>query len=268
MKVLIVLLVGAIALTSAYVSKGQTPRSSKKFNDRIVGGVDATRAEFPYAVAIRRTSSGTPSHYCGGAIVNNEWIVTAAHCAQGPPNTYQVVAGDHDNSNDDSSEQIRAVAEIVYHPEYDSFWISNDVAMIRLQSPLAYNELVQPAIIPVKGFVPIASTAQVVGWGRVSSGGPLPNILQKANVTLVSDAVCRSRYGEEDILDSMICAGDDGKDSCQGDSGGPLLCAVGGNLQMCGITSWGIGCGQAEYPGVYTETSHFSEWIASVIDSK
>jgi len=137
--------------------------------------------------------------------------------------------------------------------------------MMRLQAPLAYNELVQPAIIPVKGFVPIASTATVVGWGRTSSGGPLPNILKKVSVTIVSDAQCRASYGEEDILDSMLCAGDADKDSCQGDSGGPLLCSVGGNLQMCGITSWGIGCGQAEYPGVYTETSYFSDWISQIV---
>jgi len=252
--------------TAACTAKGQTSRSSKKFNDRIVGGEDATRAEFPYMVAIRRNSSGSALHYCGGAIVTNEWIVTAAHCAQGPANTYHVVAGDHDNSNDDFSEQIRAVVEIVSHPEYDSFWISNDIAMMKLASPLSFNENTLPAIIPVKGFVPIAPTATTIGWGRLSSGGALPNILQKVVVPLKSDAECRASYGEEDIFDSMICAGDNNKDSCQGDSGSPLICRVGGNDQVCGLTSWGIGCGQPGYPGVYTEVSYFSEWISSIVD--
>jgi len=267
MKAVIIFL-GALALTSAFVTKGQTPRSSKKFiGEKVVGGVDSLYAEFPYAVGIRRNVSGTPTHYCGGAIVNAEWIVTAAHSAQGAPNTYHVVCGDHDNSNDDFSEQIRAVVEVVFHPDYDSFWISNDIAMMRLESPIVYNENTQPAIIPVRGFVPVAPTATVVGWGRLNSGGALPNILQKAVVPLVSDAVCRASYGEDDIHDSMMCAGESNKDACQGDSGGPLLCLVGGNLQVCGITSWGIGCGQPGYPGVYTEVSYFSEWIAEIADS-
>jgi secreted trypsin-like serine protease len=104
----------------------------------------------------------------------------------------------------------------------------------------------------------------VSGWGTTSSGGSLADTLQKVTVPVVTDEVCRGAYGQSDIADSMICAGLDagGKDSCQGDSGGPFMC---GN-QLSGIVSWGYGCAVAGYPGVYTQTSYFVDWIMEHAD--
>ena len=103
------------------------------------------------------------------------------------------------------------------------------------------------------------TSCTVTGWGTTSEGGSLGRVLQKVDVPVVSDDDCRGSYGVNDILDSMICAGlpQGGKDSCQGDSGGPFMC---GN-QLSGVVSWGYGCAEAGYPGVYTQTSYFIDWI-------
>merc|ERR1712126_331314 len=105
------------------------------------------------------------------------------------------------------------------------------------------------------------STPLARGGGRIVGGGHLANKLQKVTVPIVSDDACREAYGESEIVDSMMCAGFDegGKDSCQGDSGGPFMC---GN-QLSGVVSWGYGCAEAGYPGVYTQTSYFIQWINS-----
>jgi len=255
---LAILLLGSLALAAS--SKVPIP-FERKFGEKIVGGIDSGRFEFPYMVGIR--SNG--KHFCGGVIVNQDWIITTAHCAQGPVDSYRIVAGDHDNSNDDGSEQLRDVTEIHAHEEYDAFWISNDIALMKVFPNFVFNENVQPAILPPTGSTPIASTGEVIGWGRLNSGGTLPNILQKVTVPFVTDADCRDAYGEDLIFDSMLCAGEGGKDACQGDSGGPLLSIVGGNRQVFGLTSWGIGCAQPGYPGVYTETAQFSDWISTTI---
>jgi trypsin len=100
--------------------------------------------------------------------------------------------------------------------------------------------------------------ALVSGWGTLRAGGSIPDELYSVTVPLVSDSACADAYGDSIIPDTMICAGETGKDSCQGDSGGPLICS--GGLQ-CGVVSWGIGCAQ-EYPGVYAEVSHYIDWLA------
>jgi len=118
------------------------------------------------------------------------------------------------------------------------------------------------AHIPSSGQEYAAGTmCTVSGWGTTSEGGSLARTLMKVDVPVVSDDDCRDAYGQNDIADSMICAGLDagGKDSCQGDSGGPFMCGSG----LDGIVSWGYGCAQPGFPGVYTQTSYFVSWINS-----
>merc|ERR1712209_377167 len=99
------------------------------------------------------------------------------------------------------------------------------------------------------------TSCTVSGWGTTSEGGNLAHNLMKVEVPVVSDEDCRGSYGQSDITDSMICAGFEagGKDSCQGDSGGPFMCGSG----LDGVVSWGYGCAQPGFPGVYTQTSYF-----------
>ena len=157
----------------------------------------------------------------------------------------------------EGTEQVQKVVKIIQHEDYNSFTISNDIALLKLQFPLAMDNYVQPIVLPAQEQ-DTTGDCVVSGWGTTAEGGSSPSYLMKVTVPVVSDAKCRDAY---DIDDSNICAGYDegGKDACQGDSGGPLYCSG----YQAGIVSWGYGCGRPEYPGVYTEVSYFVDWINS-----
>jgi len=219
------------------------------FPERIVGGEEAGRGEFPYIVEIRRTG-----HYCGGSIVNENWIVTAAHCSVATISGYTVVAGEHRLDGSEGSEQSRTVAAITNHPDYSSSTIANDVSVWRVSTPFVFDQFVSAVNL---GTADPVGDVIVAGWGTLSSGGGSPSVLMKVVVPMVTDASCKESYGSGAIYPGMICAGREGKDSCQGDSGGPL---VQGN-SLHGIVSWGRGCALAGYPGVYTSSAYFRSWI-------
>ena len=159
-------------------------------------------------------------------------------------------------SEDSGNEQRRSVVKIILHEEYDSREIINDIALLKIEPSLDFNPYVSPIGLPEQ-LESFEGSCTISGWGTLSSGGILPDALQYVDVPLVSDDECRKAYGDSDVVDSMICAGEEGKDSCQGDSGGPMAC----DEKLAGITSWGKGCGWAGYPGVYTEVSYFVDWI-------
>merc|ERR1719243_569935 len=159
-----------------------------------------------------------------------------------------------------------AVTRVNNHPDYDDWTISNDICILGLaDSADPSSQFIDVIELPISGEEYDAGTmCTVTGWGTTTEGGSLGRVLQKVDVPVVSDSDCRDAYGVNDVYDSMICAGlpQGGKDSCQGDSGGPFMC---GN-QLSGIVSWGYGCAEASYPGVYTQTSYFIDWINANAD--
>ncbi|CAL8102753.1 unnamed protein product [Orchesella dallaii] len=239
--ILVVLALGAVSALPRF----------KSVPDRIVGGSQATKGEFPHIVQIKRSNS----QYCGGSIVNANYIVTAAHCAVASVAGYTLVAGEHNLNSNEGTEQSRTVASIVRHPNYNANTMANDIAVMRVSSPFTLNTNVRAATIPSASFNP-ASSLTVAGWGTLSSGGSLPTVLMKVTVPLVAQATCRNAYGSQ-IVNGMLCAGTAGRDSCQGDSGGPLM----SGSTLAGIVSWGYGCAAAGYPGVYTDVAYYSSWI-------
>lgn len=194
-------------------------------------------------------------HYCGGSILNNYTILTAAHCAQNPVSYYQVRAGSTQKNRDG---QLVQVSTILNHPRYGSAGLDYDVAILKLSEPLKFNYDVQPIQMAPKGYsVRDGDTLVVSGWGALQSGGSSPTNLYEVDVPAVNQEVCVKAYGSSSISDNMICAGIGGRDSCQGDSGGPL---THGEYHV-GIVSWGQGCALAGYPGVYARTSELREFI-------
>merc|ERR1711988_1952498 len=150
--------------------------------------------------------------------------------------------------------------QIVMHEDYDDWTVQNDICLLQLEKAATLGKHVGTIKLPNQNDeYEEGTTCTVTGWGAVKEGGHLANKLQKVDVPVVSDENCRGAYGEEEIADSMICAGLDagGKDSCQGDSGGPFMCGD----ELSGIVSWGYGCAEAGYPGVYTQTSYFTSWV-------
>jgi len=229
---------------------------------KIVGGEEAEPHSIPYQISFQYDSG---FHFCGGAVVREDVIMTAAHCCVGQSaSEVRVVAGDHNLSTDEGTEQKREVTNIIIHEHYNSATSEDDICLLVLKDPLDFSDgTVAAAKLPKQGQEWEAGEASVVsGWGTLSSGGQASKVLMKVEVPIVSDTICNLEYLFQ-ITESMICAGERGKDSCQGDSGGPLTC---GGVH-CGIVSWGIGCGGLLHPGVYTQTSYFVDWINSNLDS-
>ncbi|MEM9489867.1 MAG: trypsin-like serine protease [Myxococcota bacterium] len=239
------------------------------FNDthEIVGGVDTNILNVPWQVSMQTTSG---FHFCGGSVIDAEWILTAAHCVVGSsPSSITVKAG---ITNKNATNQTRSVTNIYTFPGYTSTTSGKDAALLRLSSPLnladarvAAIPLVTPAD-EAAGATAAGVPSLVSGWGTLSSGGPSPTTLQSVVVPIVSNAQADALYSTVSITADQLAAGDTsvgGIDACQGDSGGPLVVSVGGVDKVAGIVSWGFGCADAQYPGMYGRVSSFVSWINS-----
>jgi len=249
------------------------PLSQQRGQGRIVGGEEASDGEFPFQVSLRSVGAVGLTHFCGGSIIDENWVLTAAHCCAGQiPATMHVVAGGIKLNNFENEEEPRNLDAIIGHPDYSAATISNDACLLKMKEPFEWTEFVQPIALPaVMQDTAAGSMVTVTGWGTTSEGAlGLPNVLHKVSVPVVSDEDCNASYGASGyaVADSMICAGlpEGGKDSCQGDSGGPFFSNESPETrELLGIVSWGIGCARAGYPGVYTEVSHFVEWITETM---
>ena len=200
--------------------------------------------------------------YCGGALLTDSLVVTSAHCCDHiNTETMLAVAGEHDLYADEGPEQERRVASAVMHPDYDWYTFENDICLLRMESPFVLVEGEVEVIPSASQGQIFTGSARVSGWGMMEEDGLFPDLLMAANVTLKTDAECREAYGEEAVMDSMLCAGGEGVDACEGDSGGPLVCDLDLTQTLCGLVSWGLGCGRPGYPGVYTEMAAFRTWI-------
>jgi len=206
--------------------------------------------------------TGGYSHFCGGSIVNENYVLTAGHCVNGrSASAISIVVGTHKLDPAGRDGVRRNAANITVHEKYSSRDVDFDLALIRLERPLDMkSDCVTAVRLPAENEdIKEGTMCYATGWGTTSEGGSTSSTLRSVGVPIVSQQDCKSSYGESDITDRMICAGlkEGGKDSCQGDSGGPLQC--GGVL--AGITSWGYGCARPDYYGVYTRVAHFSDWV-------
>merc|ERR1712013_345328 len=223
---------------------------------RIVGGVETEANEYPWQVGIAFPWSDDP--FCGGSILSDRTIVTAAHCTeQYEASSMVVIVGDHDVTEDDGEERVEVCSKLE-HPDYDSIPSDNDIAILTLCKPLTFKPAVRPVCLPnVTGPYYDSVLATVSGWGALASGGSSPDSLREVNVTTMGNAECQVFYeGNEDITDNMLCAASGGKDACQGDSGGPLITMESASFySLIGVVSWGYGCAHPSFPGVYSRVT-------------
>nr|XP_055241863.1 coagulation factor XI isoform X2 [Gorilla gorilla gorilla] len=236
-----------------------------KIKPRIVGGTASVRGEWPWQVTLH-TTSPTQRHLCGGSIIGNQWILTAAHCFYGveSPKILRVYSGILNQSEIKEDTSFFGVQEIIIHDQYKMAESGYDIALLKLETTVNYTDSQRPICLPSKGDRNVIYTdCWVTGWGYRKLRDKIQNTLQKAKIPLVTNEECQKRYRGHKITHKMICAGyrEGGKDACKGDSGGPLSCKHNEVWHLVGITSWGEGCAQRERPGVYTNVVEYVDWI-------
>ncbi|XP_027226075.2 uncharacterized protein [Penaeus vannamei] len=226
---------------------------------RIVGGQDANRGEFPWQVGIKLSWGGR----CGGSLIKPRWVLTAAHCYMSGFTSTTVYLGDHDRSvNEEGSFEMQA-ASVTVHPDFDSLTLDNDIALLKLSSPVTFSSTVAPICLARPSEVPQSGVGITTGWGTTAWQGSTATVLQKVAVDYISNAWCTQLYNDRfDITDNMVCTYTPKKDACQGDSGGPLIArAADGRWVLTGVVSFGDECAKKDSPGVFTRVPNYISWI-------
>jgi len=237
--------------------------------------MEARPGEWPWmAVLGKKGSFGSPFQVsCGGTVLNEDTILTAAHCfGNGNQDPTWVHLGDTDlrTSSDGRGVDV-AIGRTISHPGWSSVTLANDIAVVKLANPVTLNRMIQPACLPYayqgKDLPNILQNPSptVAGWGSERVGGPTASKLMQAKVPMVTQSQCANAYrnvGQVSIGDNKICAGVGGRDTCNGDSGGPLLSDhLESGWTVVGITSFGVDCARPDFPGVYTRVDKYLNWI-------
>ncbi|XP_043114293.1 chymotrypsin-like protease CTRL-1 [Puntigrus tetrazona] len=253
----------AAEIAKRSISFADVQKSKPKEHESVVGGnpVDITYL-WPWQVSIQ-TSKG--KHFCGGSLINENWILTAAHCSVQPGNDY-VVLGQHDLGSNNEAIQVKKITKVITHPDFNKqAKFNHDIALLKMSSPVQMTSRISPICLPSSlTSIRPGTLCVITGWGATESL-PNPRILQEATVPIVSQAQCRQFWGRNSITDAMICAGASGASSCQGDSGGPLMCESSGVWYQVGIVSWGHESCSTDRPAAYTRVSYFRQWISEII---
>ncbi|XP_032216474.1 putative serine protease 45 isoform X1 [Mustela erminea] len=258
-------------LTSGYKENTSIPVCGRPWWSE---DLEVTR-HWPWEVSLRLKNE----HVCGGALIELNWVVTAAHCIQGTKE-YSVILGTSKLKPLQAS--LIPVKDIILHPK---FWgrtfIMGDMALLQLHSPATFSKYVQPICLPEPSYnLKVGTQCWVTGWGQVkqrfSANSTLTTELQEAEVFIMDNKKCDQIYRKKSflprlvplVLGDMICATNYGENLCSGDSGGPLACEVEGRWILAGVLSWEKSCAKAENPGVYTRVTKYSKWIRKQIGSE
>ncbi|KAL7496961.1 hypothetical protein ACHAWT_008385 [Skeletonema menzelii] len=232
-------------------------RETEEDTDRIINGVEAQEDRYPYMVSLQDDQG----HFCGASLIATDIVLSAAHCAGGD---YDVIIGRH-RHNDKDGDEVRVSKEFI-HPKYNERTTNNDFMVLKLSRETTAGTPVK--INSSKSSPQDNQNVVVMGFGVTNENTQqTSNKLMEVTVKVVSDSDCGQAYGNEFTASTMICAASPSKDSCQGDSGGGLIIKGSNSVNdiQVGIVSWGYGCADRSYPGVYAEVSAGYNFIQKIV---
>lgn len=219
---------------------------------------------------------GQVSFLCGGALITNQHVVTAAHCIHDRSDLAVVRLGEHDLDREDEVEHMDfEIAEKMVHEKFNTVSFANDIAVLKLNRPVTFGKYVSPVCMPLIDEL-LQSNLKVndgiiAGWGSVSFNNVSSSVLLKARVPLVEEATCRKKYEvfrQVSIDSTTLCAGNGTTDACQGDSGGPMIIYRQNRAYLVGVVSFGFRCSEPDFPGVYTRVTEYNDWVISKLQGR
>uniref|UniRef100_A0A8D0Y1J2 chymotrypsin n=1 Tax=Sus scrofa TaxID=9823 RepID=A0A8D0Y1J2_PIG len=213
---------------------------------RIVNGENAVPGSWPWQVSLQ---DSTGFHFCGGSLISEDWVVTAAHCGG-------------------SRAQARSLKPppLRPNPNFSLLTVRNDITLLKLATPARFSRTVSAVCLPsASDDFPAGTLCATTGWGKTKyTALKTPDKLQQAALPIVSSTVCKSYWGSK-VTDVMICAGASGVSSCMGDSGGPLVCQKNGAWTLVGIVSWGSSTCSTTTPAVYARVTALIPWVQQIL---
>lgn len=243
-----------------------------------MGGQVATRLEYPWVAYITISGGGGQDVSCGGAIVNRDHVITAAHCFSDrdtATSTITVFLAEHDLDDLTETNVLSIfVQELFVHPDYKADGRDteeHDIALLYLGGTLNFGVGVQPICISTPDDFAVGQEVVIVGWGLTdfANKSSSSNLLREVTVTTIDLDQCITLYQNaaqrQFVNENMICTLTAGKDACSGDSGGPVIAQVDGVWVLLGIVSFGNGCADITAPGVHTNVANYVDWMIESI---
>lgn len=214
--------------------------------DRIVAGQEAVPHSWPWQASVQLKNFWPAAHFCGGALLRNDLVITAAHCVQGQrPGDLVVKLGSHNLVDNDPGVQVRRVSTYAIHGNFTPNDLTHDVVVLKLSLPVNYTAHVRPVCLPGPGeHLPLNTTCYATGWGNTRGSGHSFLLKQARLVVRDFNQACAGILSIQPNLrkEYLVCAVDESDDSgpCHGDSGGPLVCRLNrSKWSLAGMTSQG-----------------------------
>lgn len=242
---------------------------------RIVNGKPAALNSWPWIAAIGFEQDGKIDFLCGGTLITNRHVVTAAHCILEGLKTVRLGELDLERDDDGAKPEDIIVSKIIRHPQYSGRTFNNDIAILELERDVTFSEGIKPICLTNDGRLTARfedTGVLIAGWGAVHFRGPSSSRLQEGIIRPVTLDECRKKFEpfrNIEINEQKYCARDLNNkiDACQGDSGGPLTAQefISGELPsryyLVGVVSFGYRCAVPDFPGVYTRVTEYVPWI-------